>query len=308
MTSVEPYMRMHADEIDTDADLVRRLLRAQFPQWAHLPIERVRHFGTDHAIYRLGDDLSVRLPRIGWAAQQPEKEQRWLPVLAPHLPLAIPVPLAVGEPAEGFPFKWIVAPWLPGEDATPEHVTDRMQAARDLAAFLKALRSIDATDGPRPSRSNFFRGVPLALRDERLRSSFAEWERVFDVRALTAAWEHALAAPGWEGPGVWIHGDLMPGNLLAHDGRLNAVIDFGCLGVGDPATDLAIAWILFDSESRAEFRRTVDVDDATWARGRGWALMGIGTLPYYRHTNPPQVARGKRLIEAVVAEHASGEV
>ena len=127
-------------------------------------------------------------------------------------------------------------------------------------------------------------------------------------QALTAAWEHALAAPAYDGPGVWIHGDLMPGNLLANNGRLSAVIDFGCLGVGDPATDLAIAWILFDGESRAEFRRAVDVDDATWARGRGWALMGIGTLPYYRHTNPPQVARGRTLIEAVLAEHAAGEV
>lgn len=299
---------MHADEIDTDADLVRRLLQTQFPQWADLPIRRVRHFGTDHAIYRLGDDLSVRLPRIDWAQHQPDKEQRWLPVLAPHLPLAIPVPLAVGEPSDEYPYRWIVAPWLPGVDANPEHVTDRMQAARDLAAFLKTLRSIDATDGPRPSRSNFFRGVPLSVRDERLRPSFAEWEGIVDVAALTAAWEHALAAPAYDGPGVWIHGDLMPGNLLAHDGRLSAVIDFGCLGVGDPASDLAIAWILFDGESRAEFRRAVDVDDATWARGRGWALMGSGALPYYRHTNPPQVARGRALIEAVLAEHAAGEV
>jgi aminoglycoside phosphotransferase (APT) family kinase protein len=297
--------KMHDEEFETDADLVRRLLRAQFPHWAELPIERVRSYGTDHAIYRLGDELSVRLPRIEWATRQPEREREWLPKLAPHLPLAIPVPLAIGEPGEGYPWRWLVSPWMRGQDATPEHVADLMQAARDLAAFLKALQAIDATDGPRPGRRNFYRGVPLAVRDENLRRSIPAWDGIVDTVALTAAWEEALAAPAWNRDPVWIHGDLMPGNLLANEGRLSAVIDFGCLGVGDPAADLAIGWLLFSSESRAMFKQALEVDDATWARGRGWALTGVGALPYYRDTNPPIVARARRLIESVLAEFAS---
>ena len=204
---------MHADEIDTDVGLVRRLLAAQMPQWAELPIERVASYGTDHAIYRLGDAMSVRLPRIGWATAQPERECKWLPRLAPHLPAAIPVPLARGEPGEGFPWEWLVSPWLPGEDATPDR-TRNPAFALELAQFIKALQGIDATDGPRPDRYNFFRGVPLAMRDERLREAFPHWDGIVDTALLTAAWEEALRAPAWEEPPVWLHGDLSQGNVL----------------------------------------------------------------------------------------------
>lgn len=297
--------RMHEHEIDTDAELVRRLLASQLPAWADLPIARVASSGTDHAIYRLGDALSVRLPRIDWAAEQPAMEWEWLPRFVPHLPLEIPVPLAIGEPAEGYPYRWLVSPWIDGQDATREHVDDLYAAAIDMAAFLLALQGID-TEGGRPSgRRNFYRGVPLRLLDESARRAIPEWAGEFDVAMLTAAWEEAIAAPAWDGAPVWLHGDLMPGNLLAREGRLAGVIDFGCMGVGEPATDLQIAWALFDGESREAFREAMGADNATWARGRGWALRSVGALPYYRETNPGIVARSRHVIGAVLADFAA---
>lgn len=293
--------KMHADEVANDISLVRRLLESQFPQWSDLPIEQMPPVGTDHAIYRLGDVMSVRLPRIHWAIGQVDKEWEWLPKLAPHLPLATPVPLARGMPGEDYPWHWLIAPWFEGEDATAEHLRDLREAATDLAAFISALQQIDATGGPRPGRQNFFRGVPLAVRDEQVRAAIPHWADTVDTAALTAAWDAALAAPVWGRPPVWIHGDLQPGNILASDGRLSAVIDYGCLGVGDPAADLAIAWSLFSGESRDVFRAALGVDDATWARARGWALTGVGALPYYRDTNPAIVARARHQIcEALV--------
>jgi aminoglycoside phosphotransferase (APT) family kinase protein len=293
---------MHENELDVGAALVRRLLSAQFPHWAGL---RLRHFsssGTDNAIFRLGDELAVRLPRIGWAAHQPEREHRWLPVLAPHLPLAVPVPLGLGVPGEGYPWHWLVVPWMAGEDAAREHLGDLVQAARDVAAFIRALQSIDASRAPAAGPGNFHRGVPLAERDEGVRRAIAASGDMVDAEAVTAAWEEALAAPAWDGPPAWLHGDLLPGNLLARDGRVSSVIDFGCLGAGDPAAELPIAWSLFSGESRWAFRDALGVDDATWARGRGWALTSIGALPYYRDTNPSIVARARNQIAEVLAD------
>ena len=298
--------RMHDEEVDTDAALVGRLLAAQFPRWAGLPIEPVGSGGTDHAIYRLGDDLAVRLPRIHWATGQVEKDARWLPVLAPQLPLAIPVPLAQGEPAEGYPWRWSVVPWLKGEAWTSDGIDDLRQAALALAQFIRALQRIDTTGGPPAGPANGFRGVPLSVRDADFRAQVAASGDMVDARAMIAAWEAALAAPAWDGPPVWLHGDLArPGNLLVAGGRLSAVIDFGCLGVGDPASELAAAWALFSGESRAAFRAALPFDDATWARGIGWALLGVGALPYYRETNPAIVAEALHAIAEVLAEHDS---
>jgi len=294
---------MHADEVDIDVELVRRLLTKQMPQWAELPLKWVEHAGTDHAIFRLGDELSVRLPRIAWAAGQPDKECSWLPALAPQLPAPIPVPLAKGDPDEHYPWHWLVSPWMRGEDATPERVRhDRF--ARDLAEFIDALQAIDASDGPRPGRHNFLRGVPLSGRDAAIRAAIPHWEGVFDTGALVAAWEEAVTAPAWEGPPVWLHGDLASGNVLVDGGRLSAVIDFGCLGVGDPACDLSAAWTILSGSQRRIFRSAIAHDDGTWARARGWALMGVGALPYYAETNPAQVARARRVISEVLAEFA----
>jgi aminoglycoside phosphotransferase (APT) family kinase protein len=291
---------MHADEVDIDAPLVGRLLAAQFPHWADLPVSPVASAGTDNAIYRLGDDMIVRLPRIPGAAGQVAKEQRWLPRLAPHLPLAIPVPLGKGAPAEGYPWHWSIYRWLEGENATP----DSRQAATTLAHFVGALQRIDPAGGPPPGSHNFFRGVPLADRDASTRDAIAALAGTVDTEAVTAAWEAALRAPAWDAPPVWIHADLVPGNLLAVDGQLSAVIDFGGLGVGDPACDVIAAWSLFSAEARNAFRAALPVDDATWDRGRGWALsIGLIALPYYRSSNPVFAAVARRMIDEVLADH-----
>jgi aminoglycoside phosphotransferase (APT) family kinase protein len=293
---------MHADEVDTDVSLVRRLLTAQFPHWADLPIEPVPSAGTDHALYRLGDDMAVRLPRIGWATGQAEKERQWLSRLAGQLPLAIPVPLAKGTPGESYPWDWSVYRWLKGESATIERIADPSQAATDLAHFIAALQRIDPAGGPPAGR-----GVPLAMRDAATREAIAALRGMIDVDAVTAVWEDALGAPVWHGPPVWVHGDLLPGNLLVERGRLSAVIDFGGLGLGDPACDLMVAWGLFSGESRDVFRASLSVDDATWARGRGhalsWALIFI---PYYLDTNPVGVAAALHVIDEVLADRPRG--
>jgi aminoglycoside phosphotransferase (APT) family kinase protein len=287
---------VHAGEVATDASLVRRLLAAQFPDWADLPIERVPSAGTDNAIYRLGDDMAVRLPRIEWADGQVEREHEWLPRLAPHLPLAIPYQLAMGGPAEGYPWRWAVYRWLEGDNATHDRIADLGQAATDLAHFIAALQRIDPTDGPRERRS---RGVPLAERDGATREAIAALHGVLDTDAATSQWEEALRAPVWPGPGVWLHGDLNEGNLLARDGRLHAVIDFGTMAVGDPACDLMVAWTLLTAETREVFRAALPLDDATWVRGRGWALSwALIVLPYYTKTNPGLC----RIAEYTIAE------
>lgn len=296
--------RMHVDEVDTDAPLARRLLAAQFPQWAKLPIQPVPSAGTDNAIYRLGDDMAVRLPRIHGAALQVDKEHRWLPRLAPLLPLAIPVPLGKGTPADGYPWPWSVYRWLDGENATVERIAGSDHAATELGRFIAALQRVDPNGGPRPGEHNSFRGVPLAVRDPPTRAAIGSLHSTLDTSAATAAWEAALRATAWQRAPVWIHGDLLAGNLLARQGRLSAVIDFGCLGVGDPACDVMAAWTFLSAESREVFRAALGVDDATWARGRGWALsFGLIALPYYRVSNPVLARIARRAIDEALADH-----
>lgn len=292
--------RMHPDEVDTDVALVRRLLAGQFPQWADLPIRLVESYGTDHDIYRLGDHLSARIPRIGWATGQAAKEAEWLPKLAPHLPLAVPVQLAMGRPAEGYPFAWSVYEWLPGENANGT-IHDLQQAAVDLAAFIRALRRIDTTGAFRRPRGG--RGSPLVENDEHVRQAIAELGDRIDGAAALRSWEESLDAPAWDGPEVWVHGDLLPGNLLVIGGRISAVIDFGALNVGDPACDLQPAWNVFTGDSRQRFRAELNVDDASWLRGRGWALcQAVKALPYYWDTNPGMVRQASHALAEVLSD------
>lgn len=289
--------KMHADEVDIPTSRVAQLLADQFPDWAHLPLIPVPSAGTDNALYRLGEELAVRLPRIHWAVGQVEKEMRWLPKLAPHLPLAIPEPLALGEPGHGYPWRWGVYGWLEGVNATPEQIADPRQAALDLAEFVAAVQRLGFADAPTG------RGVPLAERDEAVRAVIPALSTDYDVDLLTAAWETFLHTPPWPGPPIWHHGDLHVGNLLARNGRLSAVIDFSCLGVGDPACDVMAAWLYLSADTRPVFRDVLQVDDDTWARGKGWALsMGLMALPYYRITNPVLAAIGRRAIDEVLAD------
>ncbi len=288
---------MHADEIATDIALVRRLLAGQFPQWADERIALVDSYGTDHDIYRVGEHLAARLPRIGWATKQAAKEREWLPKLAPHLPLAVPVQLAMGHPAEGYPFDWSVYEWLPGDNANGslDGGGELDRAASDLASFIIALRDIDTAGAH--GRPRHARGGPLTEHDTAVRRSIEQLGDRIDAAAALASWEQSLAAPRWDREEVWVHGDLLPGNLLVVDGRLSAVIDFGGLNVGDPACDLQSAWNVFTGSSRAQFRAALDVDDASWQRGRGWALaQAVVALPYYWDTNPGIVVQARRAV------------
>lgn len=298
-----PTNKMHADEVDIDIPLVNRLLATQFPQWANLPIRRIQSAGTENAIYRLGEDMAIRLPRHPGATGSIDKECQWLPKLAPHLPLPIPAPLAKGVPGEGYPFQWSVCRWLEGENATWEKIADPNQMATDLAHFIIALQQIDPSGGPLPNSHNFYRGVPLATRDAQTRACIDSLDGAIDTSSATAAWEAALDATVYNQPPVWIHGDLQSGNLLVQQGRLSAVIDFGGLGVGDPACDLMVAWNLLSAESRAVFCTALSVDDATWARGRGWALsVALIALPYYQNTNPVLAGISRYTIAEVLAD------
>jgi aminoglycoside phosphotransferase (APT) family kinase protein len=294
--------RLHADEVDIDGSLVRRLLEEQFPQWASLAIARVPSAGTDNAIFRLGIDMAVRLPRHSPSVAPLNKETAWLPKLATHLPLPVPVPLAKGAPSAFYPFPWAVFRWLPGENAIDAQIADRHAAAVDLARFIAKLQWIDAADGPPPGPHNAGRGAPLAWFDPYVRRAVEEADDVIDGKAVIAIWNEALLASQWQGPPLWIHGDLHAGNLLVEHGRISAVIDFGCLGVGDPACDLMVAWSLLSADSRATFRRVLDIDDASWARGRGWALTAVIGIPYYRDTSPVIVANARRTIAEVLSE------
>ena len=293
--------KMHDNEVYTSTSLVGRLLAAQFPQWADLPITPVNSPGTDNAIYRLDDDMAMRLPRIHWAVDQVDKEHNWLPQLAPFLPLTISVPLAKGKPGEGYPWHWSIYQWLEGDNTTIDHIADPCQAAIDLAQFITALQRIDTAGGPLAAHNS--RGAPLAVRDTVTREAIAALHGMIDADSALAVWETALQAPEWDRAPVWFHGDLLPGNLLFEQGRLSAVIDFGGLGVGDPACDLMIAWGLFSGESRDVFRTALAVDDATWERGRGHALsQALIFIPYYLDTNPVGVGNARHMIDEVLAD------
>ena len=287
---------------EIDAELARGLIASQFPQWAGLSLQKLVPAGSDHVIYRLGSELTVRLPRHEGAIGQAAKEARWLPRLAAQLPLAIPEPVAVGEPDLGYPWPWAVTRWLAGETATVEALAASHQAAGTLAEFLTALQHFapgDARD--LEADAGLDETQPLTVRDKATRESIAALDGVFDAAAMTRVWDAALAAPGWQGPAVWFHGDFHTGNLLTVDGRLSAVIDFGGLGIGDPACDLTIAFTLMDPETRTVFRDALGVDEATWIRGRGWALAtGLNAYTSYAAVNPRVAAQTSRQINAAL--------
>ncbi|WP_405663675.1 aminoglycoside phosphotransferase family protein [Streptomyces sp. NBC_01166] len=287
---------MHADETKTDAALVRRLLAAQFPAWADLPVEPVGSHGTVNAIYRLGTDLAVRLPRIEGGSKDVATESRWLPRLAPHLPFAVPTPLAEGVPAEGYPWSWSVCRWLDGTNPAPG--AGSSEFAADIAEFVLALRRVETTEGPPAYRSE-----PLASRDTATRAALDALHGVIDTGAAATAWTDALRAPAPQGPAVWVHGDLQPGNVLVSGGGLSAVIDFGCMGLADPAVDLIAGWYLLRAGARRTFRTRVGADAATWARGRGWALsIALMELSYYRTSNPVMAGTARQVIGEILEE------
>lgn len=283
--------RMHEDELEIGEGLVRRLVAEQFPEWAGMPLRRIEPSGTVNAIFRLGDGLSVRLPRRQGPTEPGSSELEWLPKLAPQLPVEVPVPVAQGRPGGDYPWFWEVHTWVNGE-TTPVGRIDAIQAARDLAELVRALQRVDPTGAP-PGR-----GVALAERD----SSFRYWLERFDgdPRVITE-WERALAVPPWVGAPVWHHGDLDCRNWLVQDRRISGVIDWGSMGVGDPACDVMVAWKLHSEAARDAFREALPVDDATWARARGWAVsQGVAALAYYTPENNPSLYREAETWTALV--------
>ena len=286
-----------------DAALVRRLVAAQFPQWAHLPISPVAVSGWDNRTFHLGDAMTVRLPSAAHYAAQVEKEQRWLPKLAPHLPLPIPQPLAMGAPAASYPWHWSIYRWRDGAPATLEGIADLRAFGTALAEFLVALQQIDAGDGPPAGVQNFHRGGALAVYDAETRRALHDLAGKIDTATATAVWDAALAS-SWQAPPVWIHGDVAASNLLVEDGKLCAVIDFGSCGVGDPACDLVIAWTFLTDAGRAAFRAALPLDAATWARGRGWALWkALILLAGHVQSSDFEASRTQRTLDAVLADH-----
>ncbi|MEV6979184.1 aminoglycoside phosphotransferase family protein [Kitasatospora sp. NPDC093806] len=306
------HERLHDEEPDIGTGLVRRLISVQFPQWKGLPLAPVPISTTDNAMFRLGPELAVRLPRAAWAAGNLAREQYWLPRLAPHLPVPVPEPIGHGRPTAGYPWDWTVLRWQDGVTPAAGALADPIRLAHDLAGFITALRAVQ----PDPDAPPAARGGPLAGRDAATRAAIGRLRGVIDTEAAATLWDKALRLPEHTGPATWTHGDLSPGNLLVNAPapgtpggravqRLSAVLDFGLAGVGDPTVDLLPAWSLLPAAARPAFRTALAVDDATWERGRAWALsIALVQLPYYRTTNPPVATSARHIVREILADRS----
>jgi aminoglycoside phosphotransferase (APT) family kinase protein len=293
---------MHAEQVDVTTDVVARLVAAQLQRWGGLEVRPLESHGTVNALFRLGDDLVLRFPlepRVDTAMRDSlVREQDIARRIAACTPLEVPEPLALGEPGEGYAGWWTAYRWIPGEPASAENLDDPTRLAKDLAGFVRALHAMD-TGGPTWPPGN--RTGPLSTKSDGVRQGLAQSTRLVDVPAVAQAWARCLTADDHAGPDVWIHADLMPGNLLASSGRLTAVIDLGTVGVGDPAVDLMPAWNLFGPQAREAYRHALEVDDATWERGRGWAIVqSTAALPYYVDSNPAMAGTARRTLAAVL--------
>ncbi len=289
------------DKLEITVPLVSKLVAEQFPHWAHLSVKPVKCSGIDNRIFRLGNQMLIRLPSAEDYALQIPKEQKWLQVLAPHLSFSIPEPLAMGHPSKHYPWNWSVYKWIEGESANTVFLDNKhlQFIALQLAQFLNELYKIDATSGPRPGLHNYWRGDHPSVYDAETRSAITGLRELIDIDSATFVWEKAISSK-WSQPPVWIHGDFASGNILIKDGKLAAVIDFGCIGVGDPACDLVIAWNFLKNESCKVFKSHVCLDSNTWARARGWALWkALITLVSFKD---------KTSLEAIQQQHIINEI
>lgn len=289
--------KMHEHSLNINEELVIHLLRSQFPKWAHLTVNFIDSHGTDNAIFRLGTNMCIRLPKIEWAANDAMKEQRLLKLLANKLPLAVPSPIELGIPDKRYPWHWSIYNFIDGDNALNKKI-DLNKAATQMADFLLALRKVDSENAPLSRR-----GEPLKTQDHEVQKALNSLAGLINNQKAHDIWQECLKAPLWGAPPVWLHGDLLPGNLLVKDGNLCAVIDWGLSGIGDPACDLIIGYSLLKMESRRTFRAPLAIDDAMWLRGLGWALsISLIILPYYWSTNPKLVAIAKSMLEEVFLE------
>lgn len=286
-------------------EVVEKLINEQFPEWSVMEIKPVKVSGNDNRTFHLGREMSVRLPSSKHYVPQVEKEQKWLPLLAKSLSLPIPRPLAKGKPSYLFPFPWSVNQWLEGESLARNNLQDLNELASDLGAFLKQLQSIDTSGGPMAGEHNFYRGGDLEVYDHESTAAIAFNQDLLNVPLLNEIWRSALDSK-WEKKPVWVHGDVAPGNLLVKDGKLSAVIDFGILGMGDPACDAAMAWTYFDRPSREIFKKALSMDDHTWQRARGWALWkALITFDEHRESNELLAKKAYKTIQVIEREFQS---
>lgn len=292
--------------MDITESLVQKLIQEQFPQWAHLPITPVAVSGWDNRTFHLGSQMSVRLPSGQYYAAKVLKEQTWLPFLAPHLSLAVPQPVAMGKPSTDYPWNWSIFQWINGTSANiiADDKLDLRGIAYTLAQFLHELHEIDTTNVPLlPGPHNGYRGDVPAIYDEETRHALEQLHGVVDTQVAAELWSTAMHSRWHKNP-VWIHGDLSAGNIIIHHGVLTAVIDFGGMGIGDPACDLVIAWTLFCGESRTIFKLHVGLDDDTWNRARGWALWkALITLAPLKDAMNEQALRQKYIINELIKEY-----
>lgn len=301
-------MTLHENEIPVDETLVRSLLKAQRPDWADLPLSPAGA-GTDNTMYRLGDDLLVRLPRTADKQQSLRKEQDWLPRLAPHVARPIPEPVHAGTPTDAFPLVWSVYRWIDGDEAGPATVRDWAAFGADLAAVVRELHGVDLMGATRTDPLSWYRGGSLEPCDQWISRCLEECRTVagseLDVDTLERLWRTALTLPGSSGPHVWLHGDLKPTNLLVREGKLHAVIDFGGLSVGLPDAEHSTVWDL-PPQARQAYWDTLNLDDSTWARARAWAIaVGVSGISYYWHTFPAFVAECRARLQAILTDAAA---
>jgi aminoglycoside phosphotransferase (APT) family kinase protein len=305
---------LHSDEIPIDAELVRGLVRRALPAYADAPVRRVASSGSTNALFRLGEELLVRLPRQPGGSASISKEATWLPVLGPLLPVSVPEVVAVFDPDHAYPERWSVVRWIEGvhpEVVDPGTSVDprREELATNLATVLHALRLAEVSTGAvKDPHLQSYRGEPLATMDQATRENIERCRSLedfaFDLDAAEQIWAEAMTLPGAPDRTAprWYHGDLAAENLLVRDGALAAVLDFGGLSVGDPTVDLVVAWEVLDPPAREILRRQVGVDDATWLRGRAWALSITLMIWYYWTTMPERRARCMAVGQNVLAD------
>lgn len=291
-------------KLNISLSLVFNLIQEQFPQWAHLTIKPVEQSGWDNITFRLGEEMLIRLPSGQEYAEQVLKEQKWLPFLAQHLSCAIPHPICLGKPSEKYPFHWSIYQWIPGSNADTLLVSEQPQFAQDIAGFLKELHAIDTKGGPLPGAHNFWRGASPSIYNTETQLALTQLKEIINVNVAAQVWESAIHCSAWHKNPVWIHGDFSIGNILIDKGHLVAVIDFGCLGIGDPACDLVIAWNFLTPESRALFKSHLGLDSDTWARARGWGMWkALITLAAFEDKNCPNALKMKYIIDEIIADY-----
>ena len=293
---------MNKQRVTVDTSQVRRLILSQFPKWSDLHIRPVDSSGWDNDTFHLGDEMLVRMPSAADYELQVEKEHAWLPKLAKELPLAIPEPIAMGKPGNGYPWKWSIYRWIEGESVASAHIADECEFAKELAQFLNALQKISSNGGPKPGMHSFHRGGSLEVYEAETKRALEKLKGRVDVKTATEIWNTALTTH-WNNPPVWVHGDISSGNLLVKGGKLHAVIDFGQLAIGDPACDLAIAWTMFKGQSRKVFREAMQLDDEIWARGSGWALWKASIVAAgFTNPNNRESSQCLRIIDEVLSD------